>query len=155
MVSSSTVSRRTKLVVVLAVILAGVVVASAYVLYGRSAQSGTGGLPSYCTKPTNGYLIVASARGYNNSVDHGVPANSWPVINAQKGSTVTITVCNTDTQAHGFNVTHYLDSKIETVSPGQALTVTFVADQTGRFKIYCSIFCTVHWAMQSGLLVVS
>jgi len=143
------------LMVVLAVIVVGVVVSSAYVLYGRKAQSGTGGLPPYCTKPTGGYLIVASARGYNDSVDHGVPASSWPVIDVKKGSTVTITVCNTDAQAHGFQVTHYLDSKIETVSPGQAITVSFVADQTGKFRIYCSIFCTVHWAMQSGLLVVS
>ena len=148
-------SRKTLLVVVLAVIVIGLVVSSAYFLYGRGAQSGTGGLPPYCTKPTGGYLIVASAKGYNDSVDHGVPANSWPVINVQRGSTVTITVCDTDAQAHGFQVTHYLDNKIETVSPGQAITVTFVADQTGRFKIYCSIFCTVHWAMQSGLLVVS
>jgi heme/copper-type cytochrome/quinol oxidase subunit 2 len=148
-------NRKMALMVVLAVIVVGVVVSSAYVLYGRKAQSGTGGLPPYCTKPTGGYLIVASARGYNDSVDHGVPASSWPVIDVKKGSTVTITVCNTDAQAHGFQVTHYLDSKIETVSPGQAITVSFVADQTGKFRIYCSIFCTVHWAMQSGLLVVS
>lgn len=139
----------------LVVAVVGVSVASAYVLYGRAPQSESGGLPSYCLKPSGGFLIVASARGYNDSVDHGVPANSWPVISVQKGATVTIVVCNTDVQAHGFQVTHYLDSRIETVSPGRALVFSFIADQTGSFRIYCSIFCTVHWAMQSGLLVVS
>jgi len=143
------------LLLLLAAIAVGVVVTSAYILYGRGPQSESGGLPSYCSRPSGGFLIVASARGYNDSVDHGVPASSWPVIRVQKGSTVSITVCNTDVQAHGFQVTHYLDSRIETVSPGQALTVTFVADESGSYRIYCSIFCTVHWAMQSGELVVS
>jgi len=148
------VGRRLAVSLLLAVIIVGVAVTSAYIFLGRGVQPG-GGLPSYCSRPADGYLIVASAKGYNDSVDHGVPLKPWPVIDVQKGATVTITVCNTDNQAHGFQVTHYLDSKIETVAPGQAYTVSFVANQTGSFRIYCSIFCTVHWAMQSGQLVVS
>ena len=150
------VRRRTVALVILALSLAAATaISSAYVLYGRQASTGPEGLPSYCSRSAGGYLIVASARGYNDSVDHGVPSSAWPVIRVQKGSTVTITVCNVDEQAHGFQVTHYLDSKIVTVTPGQAITVTFVADEAGTFRIYCSIFCTVHWAMQSGQLVVS
>jgi hypothetical protein len=30
-----------------------------------------------------------------------------------------------------------------------------MADESGTFRIYCSIPCTVHWAMQSGELVVT
>jgi FtsP/CotA-like multicopper oxidase with cupredoxin domain len=148
-------SRKVVLGIVIVVLAAGVVLSVAYALYGRGGQSVTTGLPSYCKKPAGGYLIVASIKGYNDSVDHGVPAKPWPVVSVQKGSTVTITVCNVDHQAHGFQVTHYFDSKIQTVVPGQAITVSFVADETGTFQIYCSIFCTVHWAMQSGELVVS
>jgi heme/copper-type cytochrome/quinol oxidase subunit 2 len=101
------------------------------------------------------FLIVATANGYNDSITHGVPQGSWPVIHVAKGTTVNITVCNEDRQAHGFQVAHYFDNSIETVAPGQKISVTFVADQPGTFRIYCSIFCTVHSFMQSGELVVS
>jgi len=137
------------------IVIAG---AAAYALYGHPAPSASttaSSLPSYCSKPAGGFLIVASIKGYNDSVDHGVPAKPWPVLNVTKGSTVTITVCNIDHQAHGFQITHYFDSKIQSVVPGQAITISFVADETGTFQIYCSIFCTIHWAMQSGELRVS
>ncbi len=100
------------------------------------------------------YLIIASANGYNDSISHGVPQNPWPVITVQKGTTVTLTMYNADVQAHGFQVTHYSDSNIQSVAPGTSLTITFVADTTGTFHIYCSIFCTVHAFMQSGELIV-
>ena len=99
--------------------------------------------------------MVANSNGFNDSIDHGVPTNAWPVMEVRSGSTVSITVCNTDTQAHGFQITHYFDGTVETIAPGKALTVTFTADKTGTFTIYCSIFCTVHSFMQSGKLVVS
>ena len=35
------------------------------------------------------------------------------------------------------------------------MKVNFVANEAGKFRIYCNIFCSVHWAMQSGELVVS
>jgi heme/copper-type cytochrome/quinol oxidase subunit 2 len=101
------------------------------------------------------FLIVATANGYNESIAHGVTQSSWPVIHVAKGTMVNITVCNGDRQAHGFQIAHYFDSNIETVAPGQKITVTFVADQPGTFRIYCSIFCTIHSFMQSGELVVS
>ena len=100
-------------------------------------------------------LIVASITGFNDSADHGVPQNSWPVIHVAKGTLVNITVFNTDKQAHGFQVLHYFDSNIETVAPGQRLNVSFIASEAGTFRIYCSIPCTVHWAMQSGELVIT
>jgi len=103
---------------------------------------------------TENFVIIQNANGFNDSVDHGVPQNSWPVIQVPQGTTVNITVINDDHQAHGFQITHYFDSTIETVSPGQKLTVTFVASEVGDFRIYCSIFCTVHAFMQSGELAV-
>jgi FtsP/CotA-like multicopper oxidase with cupredoxin domain len=113
-------------------------------------------LPPGCVKPAGGFLIVASELGYNDSADHGVPTNSWPVMNVHVGQNVTIVVCNADPdQPHGFQVTHYYDSRLVSLGPGQVLTVNFIASESGTFRVYCNIFCTVHWAMQSGALVVS
>lgn len=128
----------------------------------QRSDSGTGAtyppytnLPAGCVKPPGGYLIIANQNGFNDSIQHGAPSNDWPIINVTQGSTVNITVCNSDVQAHGFQITHYFDSNIETVSPGKVIHVTFVADKAGDFTIYCSIFCSVHIYMQNGLLAVS
>jgi hypothetical protein len=119
----------------------------AYLFYNQKGS--TGGVH------VQNILIVASITGFNDSVDHGVPANPWPVVHVPKGTLVNITVYNDDKQAHGFQVSHYFDSSIQTVAPGQRLNISFITNETGTFRIYCSIFCTVHWAMQSGQLVVS
>ena len=130
-------------------------VTALYFFRGGTGQSTTTILPSGCVRPPGGFLIIASVTGYNGSIDHGVPANSWPIIQVQRGTTVRVTVCNVDHQAHGFQITHYFDSSIEALSPGQVLNVSFVADKSGAFTIKCSIFCTVHGFMLSGSLVVT
>ena len=113
-------------------------------------------LPSGCVRPAGGFLIIASQRGYNDSVSHGVPQNPWPVMEVRQGQNVTIVVCNADpVQAHGFQIDHYYNARLVSVASGQVLTVSFSADEAGTFKVYCNIPCTVHWAMQSGELVVS
>ena len=128
---------------------------AAVLLLAPSLGKPSNNLPSGCAKPAGGYLIIASKLGYNDSVDHGVPKNSWPVITVKQGQQVNIVVCNTDIQAHGFQVAHYYDSTIESIAPGQVIHVSFTASQTGNFRIYCSILCSVHAFMQSGLLVVT
>jgi hypothetical protein len=138
-------------VVIIVVLAAGVAVT---LLLSGSKGSSAGTLPNGCTKPVGGFLIIASKLGYNDSVDHGVPEESWPVITVNQGQQVNIVVCNTDIQAHGFQVAHYFDSTIESIAPGQVVHVSFVANQVGNFQIYCSIFCSVHAFMQSGLLRV-
>ncbi len=113
-------------------------------------------LPTGCVKPAGGFLIVASQTGFNDSVDHGVPQNSWPVIKVGLGQNVTILVCNADrSQPHGFQISHYYDARLISIPSGQLLTVAFIADSAGTFRVYCDIPCSVHWAMQSGELVVS
>lgn len=107
-------------------------------------------------KPANGYLIIASIYGYNNSVLEGAgPSKAWPVINVTEGQTVEITVCNVDkTQSHGFQVDNYFDSKVESIAPGQVLSVSFIATKAGTFAIYCAIFCSIHLFMEYGQLRV-
>jgi hypothetical protein len=141
------------------VLVAAVGAASTAVFYVLGTSKGTSTsasttLPTGCVKPPDGFLIIASENGFNDSIDHGVPANDWPIINVTQGQTVSLTVCNTDFQAHGFQVSHYYDSNTVTLVSGQVIHVTFVANLAGRFKIYCNIFCSIHWAMQSGLLNV-
>ncbi|HUI23579.1 MAG TPA: hypothetical protein VLY82_04220 [Nitrososphaerales archaeon] len=115
-----------------------------------NSHSGTTGQGS-----VQNVLIIASATGFNDSVDHGVPQNPWPVVHTTLGTTLNITVVNEDHQSHGFQVAHYYDNSIVAIPAGQTLHVTFVANEAGTFQIYCEIPCTVHWAMQSGELVVS
>ena len=113
-------------------------------------------LPAGCVKPAGGFLIIASELGYNDSIDHGVPQDAWPVVEVRQGQNVTIVVCNADpSQPHGFQIDHYYDASLVAIAPGQVLTVNFVANEAGTFRIYCEIPCTIHWAMQSGELVVN
>lgn len=137
--------RRKLVAVLLAVAVVSSVIGVAFYLYQARGPP---------TKLPGTFLIVANANGFNDSIDHGVPVNSWPTITVQKGMTVTVTVYNADVQPHGFQITHYYDSNNATVPPGKSLTITFVANMTGTFRVYCSIFCTVHSFMQSGELIV-
>ena len=81
---------------------------------------------------------------------HGAPVKPWPILDVYNGSDVAITVCNTYAQPLGFQVAHYLDDGIEAISPGQAITVNFVADETGTFLIYCSVLSPIHVYLQGG-----
>jgi len=134
----------------------GILVAFLPALNGQSGTASAGPLPSGCVKPAGGFLIIANQLGFNNSVDHGVPEDNWPVIDVKLGQNVTMVVCNDDpTQAHGFQIMHYYDSRLVSFGPGEVFRVSFIANEAGTFRIYCAILCTVHWAMQNGQLVVS
>jgi hypothetical protein len=150
--------RRAVVIAIIVVILAAglVTVSALYVLSGSRTTTSAVQLPPGCVKPAGGFLIIASNTGYNGSVTRDAgPSNPWPILNATLGSTVHIVVCNTDFQPHGFQVSHYYDSSLVTIEPGQVLNVSFVADQAGTFRIYCNIFCTIHIFMQNGELRVS
>ena len=153
---SSRAKKRVMLVFLAGVIVIGVVASTSYV----AGSSGIGNpriqsiLPSGCTRPAGGFLIIASSLGYNDSIAHGAPVKSWPVMDVTQGADVSITVCNTYSQAVGFQVAHYLVDKIEAVSPGKVLNVSFLANQTGSFSVYCSVFNPIHIYLQGGELDV-
>jgi hypothetical protein len=111
-------------------------------------------LPSGCAIPVGGFLIVVSSMGYNDSIEHGAPFKSWPILNVAQGSDVKITVCNTYSQQVGFQVTHYLASDREAIAPGQVLSFNFIANETGSFYIYCAVFNPIHVYLQGGELNV-
>ena len=152
---SSRIKRGLRVVFPVAVILLGFAVVTAYAQDQGTTLNVGSALPEGCARPANGYLIVASSLGYNDSVAHGAPIRSWPVLDITEGSNVTLTICNTYQQAVGFQVVHYLQDKLETVLPGQVLTISFVADQRGAFGIYCSVFSPIHLYLQGGELRVT
>jgi len=149
---SSKARRRVGLAFSVTIVTVALVASMAY-LSGSGGAYGGGTfapLPLGCVRPAGGFLIVGSSLGYNDSIAHGAPVKPWPILEVSNGSDVAITVCNTYAQPLGFQVVHYLDDKIETIGPGQALTVNFLADETGTFLIYCSVLSPIHVYLQGG-----
>lgn len=107
-----------------------------------------------CTPTAGSGTIIADDHGYNDSISHGAPTLSWPVVNVHHGDLVNLTFCNLDSvEAHGFAIDTYFDRGV-ILSPGTAYQIAFTAYQTGSFRIFCTNFCTVHKYM-SGRLAVS
>ncbi|MGA2664139.1 MAG: cupredoxin domain-containing protein [Nitrososphaerales archaeon] len=122
---------------------------------GGSVTTGEVVLPSGCVRPANGFLVLQSEYGYNDSIVQGAGLSKpWPVITVQEGQTVSIEVCNVGDEAHGFQIQDYVDGKINVVAPGEVVNFTFVAAKAGNFQIYCAIPCEIHFFMQFGQLRV-
>jgi len=136
------------------VAIALIALAAAFAIVFFSGFTRSGGLPPGCAKPEHGFLVIASDRGFNDSVDHGAFA-VWPVINVTKGSIADIVVCNTDRVTHSFQIDSYYASGLNAMNTGQVIHVTFVANETGSFRIFCQIFCPIHSYMQQGRLNVT
>jgi hypothetical protein len=108
------------------------------------------------TGTTRNFTIIASDSGYNDSVTHNAsPSNPWPVMSVSRCDIVKITIINTVTQTHGFAVAYYAVKGIEI--PGQQTIQfpPFQAVKAGKFTVYCTVLCTIHYAMLNGLLNVS
>jgi len=134
---SSKARRRVEVGLLATVIAVALAASTAYISSsGVGYNGGTlSSLPAGCVRPAGGFLIVGSSLGYNDSIVHGAPVKPWPIMDVSNGSDVAITVCNAYAQALGFQVVHYLDDKVQAIGPGQAITVSFVADETGTFLI--------------------
>ncbi|HVW32856.1 MAG TPA: cupredoxin domain-containing protein [Acidimicrobiia bacterium] len=80
------------------------------------------------------------------SVDDGpLPAGGngiTPVaLKAKKGHKVKIAVTNTASdKEHGFSIDEFGVKQV--VGPGRVTTLTFKADKTGTFKLYCQLHAT-------------
>lgn len=147
-------NRRAAVVVLIAVLIGAGATVTLYLVSG-GGNGGSRPLPPGCARPADGFVIIASGTGYNDSIGHGAPQENWPIVTVKQGQNVTIVVCNVDVQAHGFQITHYYDQNRVTIVPGQVIRVSFIANQAGSFDIYCEIFCSIHVYMQSGLLKVT
>ena len=138
------------------VVAVGLVVTAFYTL-ATPVGGGFGApslLPAGCVRPAGGFLIIASSLGYNDSIAHGAPVKAWPILQVMQGTNVEITICNTYSQTVGFQVSHYLANRLEAIPPGKDVTVNFLANQTGTFVVYCSVFNPIHIYLQGGELNV-
>ncbi len=134
---------------------ATIVVAAILVLSLAFALDSSRGTSSPgCVKPVNGFLIIATNTGYNDSRHHGAPQTPWPVIKVRSGTTVSIVFCNTDNQAHGLAVEGY-DPDVGATLPGHVSQITFVASESGTYRIYDTLLSTEHIYTESGELLVT
>ncbi len=135
---------------------------------GLSTNSSTTSNGNNSTNSTVYITIFEADRGLmagmNGSRYKSVGTN-WPVVTVEKGQTVVIhleNLANESSEPHGFAIDHYFDSPngqsgvagVELYS-GQSYTFRFVVSQTGTFRMYCSVFCTIHPFMEYGRLIVN
>ena len=97
--------------------------------------------------------IGSSYEGINGSAYH--QNTNWPVMTVYQNQTVTIHVvnCPSSPEPHGFAIGHYFPSGVE-LSPGQSYTLTFIASTKGKFLVFCNVYCSIHYLMQNGELLV-
>lgn len=84
-----------------------------------------------------------------------VSAKQWEfspaTITVKKGTKVTLNITSSDV-AHGFDLSAFNVSA--NLEPGKTASVTFMADKTGTFPFFCSVFCgSGHGGMQGKLVV--
>ncbi len=135
-----------------AVVIGALVLVSVYP-FGHNPLSTTGGVT--CSSFRTSFVIVADNRGFNDSIDHLVSQKYWPVMCVHQGDTVRIVVENHgDSEPHGFAIVHYYVQGVS-IPANTNVTISFTADQSGSFPVFCNTFCSVHAYMLSGMLVVS
>ena len=72
-------------------------------------------------------------------------------ITVNKGDTVRLNITSTDVK-HGIKISAFNVSA--DLNPGQSTTVEFVADKTGSFSYFCSVFCGSGHGSMKGTLIV-
>ena len=101
-----------------------------------------------CEKLPGYILIVLDRWGFNDTINRGEPN-----LQAYRGEVVNILVCNLDSvQSHGLAIDHYFPVGV-VLRPGEAYKISFVANDSGTFTVYCNVFCTVHGFMKGKLVV--
>ena len=73
-------------------------------------------------------------------------------ITVNKGDTVIVNITSQDVQ-HGFALPDF--GVNETVDAGQTTRIEFVADKSGEFTFFCSVFCGSGHSTMKGKLVVN
>lgn len=116
-------------------------------------------VPSFSPSPSPSPLPLASP---NPSVppapalkQFDMIAKQWSFepgnISVKQGDTVRLRVKSVDV-THGIAIPDFNVNK--SLTPGETVTVEFVADKKGTFTFFCSIFCGVGHANMKGTLVV-
>ncbi len=72
-------------------------------------------------------------------------------LTVDKGDHVRLKVTSADVK-HGFAIDEYGIN--QQLTPGQEVTVDFVADKSGEFQFYCSVVCGAGHREMTGKLIV-
>jgi len=87
--------------------------------------------------------------------EFNLTARQWEfipsTITVQKGESVRLNIQSIDV-THGFAITAFGVS--ETLTPGNTVTVEFVADKAGTFSFFCTVFCGLGHSGMRGTLIV-
>ncbi len=137
------IDRRTAIFLIVIILVGVSIPASSYALAYLEVCLGTA--------HSDFLTLVMTKQGFNGSITH---TDAWPVLSVGRCDKVTVHLENLDTEAHGFAITHYLNSGVK-VQPGQSLDVVVNVNRSGSFLIYCNILCSIHLYMQNGRLNVT
>ncbi len=111
-----------------------------------------------CVRAVGYVLIVFDGSGMNDSKDHGVPAENWPILTVHNNADVRIAVCNLDSsQDHGlamYDSQLVLTDSCRDVKPQSVCYTNFVPSISGNFTMADPLFSTENMWTQSGLLRV-
>jgi cytochrome c oxidase subunit 2 len=84
-----------------------------------------------------------------------VTAKQWEfspsVLTVKEGDTVRLSITSVDVM-HGFALSAFGIN--ETLEPGKTVDVEFVADKSGSFNFFCTVFCGSGHGNMKGTLVV-
>jgi hypothetical protein len=146
-------------VIVVAIVISVVIIGSVAVLFDVGVFKAPTQLPPGKTV----YFTIVEAdppsplAGMNGSYYKSPTGPRWPVMNVTLGDTVVITIMNLNSsyEPHGFAIDHYLNAPGYTMDPGQVRVFTFLANEEGYFRVYCTIECSIHPLMQNGALYVN
>ena len=112
------------------------------VIVGLAAALMAIGIGGHAQSPASGREIRLTAEKYDFKPD---------TVTVKKGDRIKLVITAAD-HDHGFKIDAFHIN--EKLPKGQAVTVEFIADQTGEFPFQCSQFCGLGHKKMKGKLVV-
>ena len=125
-----------------------------------NADNAPAGNPSDSMPPPPSFEIEnpqedAAAAATGDVKEFTITASKWQFepskIVVKKGDRVKLHITSTDVK-HGFGISEYDIN--EDLPVGQTADVQFIADKSGSFMFYCSVFCGAGHGSMRGELVV-
>ncbi len=138
----------------IALVILGLVIASAYLWENREPGPTTVVEVEMTTRQWRwDPKIIAGPPGDGafSTPQDGSFANATIVVHV--GEKVILHIRSLDV-THGFAILGYDTVRPVVVSPGDTVTLTFVADKRGTFTFYCTVFCGTGHPDHKGQLVV-
>lgn len=113
--------------------------------------------------PVEHYTIIVSDSGPNMGINGSAyvqtneTSEPWPVLRVQLEDRVMITVINSNSsyEPHALGVSYYYPQGSAILQPGQSTTISFIANISGNFNVYDTLFSAIQQYTENGQLIVS